>query len=61
MSKFSSKLKDVHTWTVEFTDIKSGKQSRFTCTNEMKVQHEVLMRKNKFVKDVVFVKAVCVK
>ncbi len=55
MSKFSSKLKDVHTWTVEFTDVKSGKQSRFTCTNELKVQHEVLM-KNKFVKDVKFIK-----
>ncbi len=53
------KLKQAeHNWTVSYTDVATGKQAKFTCSNQMKRSHELMMQGNPYVRDVCFVKGV---
>lgn len=63
MSKLSSKqynklVRTQHDWKVSYTDVATGKEVTFTCSNIMKCSHEILMKDNQFVRNVKFMKGI---
>ena len=54
--QYHKKVQSTHDWIVSYNDSISGKEVKFSCSNAMKRSHEILMKNNPYVKNVVFKK-----
>lgn len=55
---YNKVVRTQHDWKVSYTDVATGKEVTFTCSNIMKRSHEILMKDNQFVCNVKFMKGI---